>query len=81
MEDCLVPADRMLAKPGEGLQVLFSFLNDSRPNIAAQAVAVAEAAFEAAVDYANERIQFGKRLIEHQGIQFMIAEMLSENVR
>jgi acyl-CoA dehydrogenase len=78
LEDCLVPADHMLAKPGEGFQVLLSFLNDSRPNIAAQAVAVAEAAFETAVDYANERTQFGKRLIEHQGIQFMIAEMATQ---
>jgi acyl-CoA dehydrogenase len=75
LEDCRVPADQVLGRPGEGFKTLLSFLNDSRPNIAAQAVGIAEAAFETAVAYANERVQFGKRIIEHQGIQFMIAEM------
>jgi alkylation response protein AidB-like acyl-CoA dehydrogenase len=77
-EDCLVSSDRLLGKPGEGFRMLLSFLNSSRPNIAAQAVGLAEAAFEAAVNYANERIQFGKRIVEHQGIQFMIAEMATQ---
>ncbi len=75
LEDCHVPEDHLIGVPGEGFRILLSYLNDSRPNIAAQAVGVAEAAFEAAVSYANERVQFGKRIIEHQGIQFMIAEM------
>jgi alkylation response protein AidB-like acyl-CoA dehydrogenase len=75
LEDCLVPEDHLIGVPGEGFKILLDYLNDSRPNIAAQAVGVAEAAFEAAVSYANERVQFGKRIIEHQGIQFMIAEM------
>jgi alkylation response protein AidB-like acyl-CoA dehydrogenase len=74
-EDCLVPAENLLGKPGDGFRILLSSLNSSRPNIAAQAVGLAEAAFEAAATYANERVQFGKRIIEHQGIQFMIAEM------
>jgi len=75
LEDYHVPEDHLIGVPGEGFRILLSYLNDSRPNIAAQAVGVAEAAFEAAVSYANERVQFGKRIIEHQGIQFMIAEM------
>lgn len=75
LEDCHVPEDHLIGVPGEGFKILLDYLNDSRPNIAAQAVGVAEAAFEAAVSYANERVQFGKRIIEHQGIQFMIAEM------
>ena len=75
LDDCLVPADHLIGAPGQGFKILLDYLNDSRPNIAAQAVGVAEAAFEAAVSYANERIQFGKRIIEHQGIQFMISEM------
>lgn len=75
LEDCHVPEDHLIGVPGEGFRILLDYLNDSRPNIAAQAVGVAEAAFEAAVSYANERVQFGKRIIEHQGIQFMIAEM------
>lgn len=77
-EDCLVSSDRLLGEPGEGFRMLLNFLNSSRPNIAAQAVGMAEAAFEAAVNYANERTQFGKRIIEHQGIQFMIAEMATQ---
>lgn len=77
-EDCLVPAENLLGRPGEGFRILLSALNSSRPNIAAQAVGLAEAAFEAAVNYAHERTQFGKRIIEHQGIQFMIAEMATQ---
>ena len=75
LEDCHVPPDHLIGAPGQGFKILLDYLNDSRPNIAAQAVGVAEAAFEAAVSYANQRIQFGKRIIEHQGIQFMISEM------
>lgn len=75
LEDCHVPADHLIGAPGQGFKILLDYLNDSRPNIAAQAVGVAEAAFEEAVSYANQRIQFGKRIIEHQGIQFMISEM------
>ena len=78
LEDCHVPTDHLIGAPGEGFKILLAYLNDSRPNIAAQAVGIAEAAFEAAVSYANERTQFGKRIIEHQGIQFMIAEMATQ---
>lgn len=78
LEECHVPADHLLGKPGKGFSILLSSLNSSRPNIAAQAVGLAEAAFEAAITYANQRIQFGKRIIEHQGIQFMIAEMATQ---
>jgi len=77
-EDCLVPHDHMMGEPGQGFKALLGFLNHSRPNIAAISVGLAEAAFEAAVNYANERIQFGKRIIQHQGIQFMIAEMATQ---
>ena len=78
IEDCHVPADHILGSPKDGLGILLRCLNESRPNIAAQSVGTAEAAFEAAVSYANQRIQFGKSLIQHQGIQFMIAEMATE---
>lgn len=77
-EDCFVSDGHLLGKPGEGFKILLSSLNSSRPNIAAQAVGLAEAAFETAVNYANERIQFGKRIIDHQGLQFMIAEMATQ---
>jgi len=78
IEDCYVPADHLLGSPRDGLGILLRCLNESRPNIAAQAIGTAEAAFEAAVSYANQRIQFGKQLIQHQGIQFMIAEMATD---
>jgi len=78
LEDCHLPAHHLLGAPGEGFSILLASLNSSRPNIAAQAVAMAEAAFEAAVTYANQRVQFGKRIIAHQGIQFMIAEMATK---
>jgi len=78
LEECRVPEDHLIGVPGQGFKILLNYLNDSRPNIAAQAVGVAEAAFDAAVSYANERIQFGKRIIEHQGIQFMIADMATQ---
>ena len=78
LDDCHVPADHMLSTPKEGFGILLRGLNESRPNIAAQAIGLAEAAFEAAVSYANQRVQFGKRLIQHQGIQFIIAEMATE---
>jgi len=78
LEECHVPEDHLIGVPGQGFKILLNYLNDSRPNIAAQAVGVAEAAFDAAVSYANERIQFGKRIIEHQGIQFMIADMATQ---
>jgi alkylation response protein AidB-like acyl-CoA dehydrogenase len=78
LEDCLIPEENLIGTPGQGFKILLDYLNDSRPNIAAQAVGLAEAAFEAAVSYANQRVQFGKRIIEHQGIQFMIAEMATQ---
>ena len=78
LNNCHVPADHLLGKPGDGFRILLQSLNSSRPNIAAQAVGVAEAAFDAAVAYANQRVQFGKPIIKHQGIQFMIAEMATK---
>ena len=75
LEEVHLPADHLLGEPGQGLRILLSALNTSRPNIAAQAVGLAEAAFEAAVDYANQREQFGQPIIRHQGVTFMIAEM------
>lgn len=78
LEDVHVPDENLIGELGGGFKILLDYLNDSRPNIAAQAIGIAEAAFNAAVTYANERIQFGKRIIEHQGIQFMIADMAAQ---
>jgi len=58
--------------------VLLASLNRSRPSIAAHALGIARAAFEDAVAYINERRQSGRRIIEFQGVQFLLADLASE---
>jgi len=77
-ENCRVPRANLLGSPGDGLRILFASLNKSRPSIAAHALGIARAAFEDAVDYINERRQSGRRILEFQGIQFMIADLAAE---
>jgi alkylation response protein AidB-like acyl-CoA dehydrogenase len=77
-DNCRVPRGNLLGKPGEGLKILFASLNKSRPSVAAHALGIARAAFEDAVAYINERRQSGKRILEFQGIQFMVADLASE---
>jgi len=75
---CRVPRANLLGAPGDGLPILLASLNKSRPSVAAHALGIARAAFEDAVGYINERRQSGKRIIEFQGIQFMLADLASE---
>ena len=75
---CRVPRANLLGAPGEGLKILLASLNRSRPSVAAHALGIARAAFEDAVAYINERRQSGQRIIEFQGIQFMLADMATE---
>jgi acyl-CoA dehydrogenase len=77
-DGCRVPRANLIGNPGEGLKILFGSLNRSRPSVAAHALGIARAAFEDAVDYINERRQSGKRILEFQGIQFMLADLASE---
>jgi len=77
-DHCRVPRQSLLCAPGDGLKILLSALNKSRPSIGAQALGIARAAFEDAVEYINQRQQFGKRVIEFQGIQFMLADMATK---
>ena len=77
---CRVPRANLLRNPGDGLEILFASLNKSRPSIAAHALGIARAAFEDAVAYINERRQSGHRIIEFQGIQFLLADLASELV-
>ncbi len=77
-DNCRVPRANLLGNPGDGLKILFASLNKSRPSVAAHALGIARAAFEDAVAYINERKQSGKRILEFQGIQFMVADMASE---
>jgi acyl-CoA dehydrogenase len=77
-ENCRVPRANLIDAPGEGLPILFGSLNRSRPSIAAHALGIARAAFEDATAYINERKQSGRRILEFQGIQFMLADMAAE---
>jgi len=77
-ENCRVPRANLLGAPGEGLKILLASLNRSRPSVAAHALGIARAAFEDAVFYINERKQSGQRIVEFQGIQFMLADMATD---
>lgn len=77
-QDCPVPRANLIGAPGEGLNILLRSLNRSRPSIAAHALGIAEAAFEEAVRYINQRRQSGQRIVEFQGIQFLLADLASE---
>jgi butyryl-CoA dehydrogenase len=70
-----VPADHLLGAEGQGFKVAMSTLDGGRIGIAAQALGVSQAAYEAAVAYAKEREQFGRKLVQFQAIQWKIAEM------
>ncbi len=73
-----VSADQVLGEVGKGFKVAMSTLDCGRIGIAAQALGIARAAFEAAAEYAGDRQTFGKRIIDHQAIGFMLADMLTE---
>ena len=76
--ECRVPRANLLGAPGAGLALLLASLNTSRPSVAAHALGIARGAFEEAVAYVNERRQGGRRIIENQGIQFMLADMATD---
>ena len=77
-DDCRVPVTNRMSEEYEGFRATMEVLNASRIGIAAQAVGVAQAAFEQAVEYAKQRKAFGKTISEMQGIQWMIADMATE---
>ena len=70
--------DNLLGKEGKGWSIAMATLNLSRPAVGAQAVGIAQGAFDFAVEYAWNRVQFGQKLADHEGIQFMMAEMAIE---
>ncbi|WP_374476778.1 acyl-CoA dehydrogenase family protein [Zoogloea sp.] len=75
LENCRVPASALLGKEGEGYKIALSNLEAGRIGIAAQSIGMARAAFEAAVRYAKERVTFGVPIIEHQAVNFRLADM------
>ncbi|WP_018682603.1 acyl-CoA dehydrogenase family protein [Actinokineospora enzanensis] len=74
-DDARVAADRLLGAEGEGLKIALTALNSGRLGIAACAVGLAQAALDQAVAYARQRNQFGRAIIEFQGLEFLIADM------
>ncbi|WP_396214832.1 acyl-CoA dehydrogenase family protein [Gemmatimonas sp.] len=75
LDNCVVPANRLLGEEGKGLTYALGSLDHGRLGIAAQAIGIARAALEASVKYIGERKQFGKHIGEFQAIQFKIADM------
>ncbi|HEX2130538.1 MAG TPA: acyl-CoA dehydrogenase family protein [Actinophytocola sp.] len=74
-QDAEVPADRLLGAEGEGLRIALTALSSGRLGIAACSVGLAQAALDEAVAYARERAQFGRPIIEFQGMEFLLADM------
>ncbi|WP_122818770.1 acyl-CoA dehydrogenase family protein [Nocardioides pantholopis] len=70
-----IPGDRMIGEPGTGLKLALRTLDHTRVTIGAQAVGIAQGALDFAVGYVKERKQFGKRIADFQGLQFMLADM------
>lgn len=77
-DNCRVPASALLGKESEGYKIALSNLEAGRIGIAAQSVGMARAAFEAAVAYARERVTFGVPIIEHQAVNFHLADMATQ---
>jgi acyl-CoA dehydrogenase len=75
---CRVPRTNLLGQPGDGLPLLLASLNKSRPSVAAHALGIAQAAFKDMVGYMNERVQFGRHVLDFQANQFTIADLATE---
>jgi alkylation response protein AidB-like acyl-CoA dehydrogenase len=77
-EDCRIPVANRVGEEGDGFKFAMMGLDGGRLNIAACSLGTAGAAMKAALDYANERRAFGKRLNEHQALQFKLADMATD---
>jgi alkylation response protein AidB-like acyl-CoA dehydrogenase len=78
LSDARVPAERLVGKEGEGFRIAMSALDGGRLGISACAVGVAQAALDYAVAYARERRQFGRRVIDFQGLSFLLTDMATQ---
>ena len=77
-DDVKVPAANRLGEEGAGFKLALAVLDRSRPGIGAQALGIAEGAFDYALNYARDRKQFGQPISSFQGIQFMFADMATQ---
>src|SRR6476619_702441 len=76
--DIEIPLENLIGEENKGFKLAMMTLDRTRPGVAAMAVGIARAAFEFAVDYSKERVQFGVPIATHQAIQFMIADMATK---
>ncbi len=74
-DDAFLPAERLIGTEGQGLPIAFSALDSGRLGVAAVAVGLAQSALDQAVAYAQERTTFGRKIIDHQGLGFLLADM------
>lgn len=77
-QDCRIPKENILGEEGQGFKIAMATLDGGRIGVAAQALGIAQAAYEEALAYAKERQQFGKPISANQGIQWMLAEMATQ---
>lgn len=77
-DNCRIPKDNIIGKEGLGFIIAMKTLDNSRPGVGAQGVGVAQGAFEEALKFAKQRIQFGQPIISFQAIQHMLADMATE---
>ena len=78
LKDCLVPVENVLKAPGEGFPIAMNALDNSRIGIAAQALGIAQGAYETALNYAQQRNTFGKPISRHQAIGNYLADMATK---
>ena len=76
--DVKVPKENLLGKEGEGFKIAMSTLDGGRIGIAAQALGIAQGAYEHALEYSRERVQFGKPICQQQGVSFKLADMATK---
>lgn len=74
-DNAFLPAERLIGTEGQGLPIAFSALDAGRLGVAAVAVGLAQSALDQAVAYAQERTTFGRKIIDHQGLGFLLADM------
>ena len=74
-DNCRIPKENLLGKEGEGFKIGMMILDGGRNGIASQALGIAEGAYEFALDYAKQRVQFGKPISDLQAIRFKLADM------
>jgi alkylation response protein AidB-like acyl-CoA dehydrogenase len=77
-EDVEIPAENMLGREGDGFKIAMMTFDRSRPGVASQGVGIGQGAIDLALDYALRRHAFGKPLLDHQGIQFKLAQLEAE---